>query len=508
MAIYRYAAYPEAKVYDASKSRQINHLLFGDWVRVEGDVDAGWVPVHVRGTDGFMREDTLQEERTLEVVFTDVGQGDGCLLVTPGDKHFVIDAGISDNMYRFLKWRYGGFRKKWTFEAAIISHPDQDHYGGFEKFFTEPNVHFNGVYHNGIMEERTSNQPLGPIENIGDRKFLIGLIERQNDLAAFLADTPRWRHPQNAAWDKKYPSLLNDALTSGRVGNIEMLARFDDADPFLPGYSEDQELSIEILGPVVERDGQRAMLRAFGETPQSKSFDAGKTKNGHSVILLVRYRDVRLLLGGDLNTAAEVFLMQQYAGIEHDYPWTAAQQEQMVHAARPFFEADIAKACHHGSSDFTDAFIRTVNAAATVISSGDEESHAHPRPDTLGALGLHGRGARPLLFCTELMRSTREDEGSLEVEIGRLRERLAEAEGEEDAAEVAGIRALLDAHIDKLLERNVTVYGSINLRTDGQRTIMAYKLERERRYANALEKWDIYRLEAEGNGPVVYKPEK
>ena len=29
------------------------------------------------------------------------------------------------------------------------------------------------------------------------------------------------------------------------------------------------------------------------------------------------------------------------------------------------------------------AFMRAVNSAATVISSGDEESHGHPRSDTL-----------------------------------------------------------------------------------------------------------------------------
>ncbi|HEU4619852.1 MAG TPA: hypothetical protein VFV10_17570, partial [Gammaproteobacteria bacterium] len=112
------------------------------WVRIDGDAEDGSVPVHVRGTDGWMLEQDLQEERVLEIVFTDVGQGDGALVVTPEDKHMVVDAGVGDNMYRFLRWRYAGFKTHWTFAAAVMTHPDQDHYRGFGKLFAEPHVSF------------------------------------------------------------------------------------------------------------------------------------------------------------------------------------------------------------------------------------------------------------------------------------------------------------------------------------------------------------------------------
>src|SRR5215207_5961693 len=72
---------------------------------------------------------------------------------------------------------------------------------------------------------------------------------------------------------------------------------------------------------------------------------------------------------------------------------------------RETFEADVAKACHHGSADFTDLFLRAVNPTAAIVSSGDNESYAHPRPDALGAFGKCGRGSRPLIFSTELARS-------------------------------------------------------------------------------------------------------
>jgi hypothetical protein len=145
--------------------------------------------------------------------------------------------------------------------------------------------------------------------------------------------------------------------------------------------------------------------------------------------------------------------------------------------------------------------------AATIVSSGDEESYAHPRSDTLGAIGLHGRGWRPLIFSTELARSSREDEGNARVEIGKLLERI---ERETDPQRRADLITQRDAMLDRLAERNVTTYGSISLRTDGRKAILAYKLERPRIGAAArkktLTKWDIYRMESLGGGPLVYVP--
>jgi beta-lactamase superfamily II metal-dependent hydrolase len=350
-------------------------------------------------------------------VFTDVGQGDGCLVVTPNDKHIVIDAGASDNMYRFLKWRYAGFKKKWTFQSAVLTPPDLDHYEGFRKLFREENVHFEAVLHNGIMEERGANSgKLGARKKINGRWHLTGLMETQDELQAFLANTSRWKTSNSS---KKYASFLNVALESQRVGDIRMLsAEAAGGEIYLPGYGPNKDLRIRILGPLVERDANgKATLRAFGDKPSSKAFNVGITKNGHSVIFLLTYGDVRLLFGGDLNSSSQAFLLNHYSGIDHEWPWSAAQEGEIVDSAAQQLACDISKACHHGSADFLDAFLRTTHPAATVVSSGDNESHAHPRPDTLGAIGLYGRGSRPLLFSTELMRSTREDEGSLPVQV-------------------------------------------------------------------------------------------
>ena len=73
------------------------------------------------------------------------------------------------------------------------------------------------------------------------------------------------------------------------------------------------------------------------------------------------------------------------------------------------FNVDIAKNCHHGSSDFSIAFIKAVDAAATIISSGDNESHAHPRADAVGAVAKYSSAVLPLIFSTELARSVNSD---------------------------------------------------------------------------------------------------
>ncbi|MDG5998076.1 MAG: hypothetical protein DCC43_12595 [Candidatus Brocadia sp.] len=52
------------------------------------------------------------------------------------------------------------------------------------------------------------------------------------------------------------------------------------------------------------------------------------------------------------------------------------------------------------------------------------------------------------------------------------------------------------------LDRSVAVFGAINLRTDGRKVVMAYKLEQ----STPSKGWDIYQMEPIGiNGPLGYQ---
>ena len=92
------------------------------------------------------------------------------------------------------------------------------------------------------------------------------------------------------------------------------------------------------------------------------------------------------MLGGDLNIPAQQHLMRHYGD---DNP----------------FRVDVAKACHHGSSDFHVDFLKKTLPQANVFSSGDNKSFDHPMADAVGAIGRHTRGSHPLLFSTELARA-------------------------------------------------------------------------------------------------------
>jgi hypothetical protein len=263
-----------------------------------------------------------------------------------------------------------------------------------------------------------------------------------------------------------YLRLLQDAVKNPRVEDICALW----ADPsgmkvYLPGYEKTAErpLSIELLGPVPLITPAGPRLPWFGSV--------GETKNGHSIILRLVYRDVSILLGGDLNSPAERHLLKQYG-------------PQQV------FRSDIAKSCHHGSADFTDEFIAAVNASATVVSSGDDEPYSHPQPESLGALGRHSRGDRPLIFSTELARSTPERvKHPYELRLQLLNARLEDQESE-------FIRGLIQ-------NRTVAVYGMITLRTDGNQALLAQKLERPR---SPSMKWDLHLLSRNSQGDLVYQP--
>jgi beta-lactamase superfamily II metal-dependent hydrolase len=135
-----------------------------------------------------MHKADIQKERLLEIVWVDVGQGDGALLVTPDDTKYVIDAGVGDNMRRYLAWRFDDFKKLLKdFDGLLISHPDKDHYLGFQQLVDHLDVQADNIWHNGIVEQfkistagsQSSDAQflLGPRKTSAGQSFLTGLIE-------------------------------------------------------------------------------------------------------------------------------------------------------------------------------------------------------------------------------------------------------------------------------------------------------------------------------------------
>ena len=125
-------------LYKANRKTKVRQVLWGDWLTVVGEEADGWL--RIRWAPNSSNPETLyipkshtSTKRPLEIIFLDVGQGDGAVLITPernkGEAVIVIDAGISGNMHAFLSKRFRSYKKAFRFHAAVITHPDIDHYG-------------------------------------------------------------------------------------------------------------------------------------------------------------------------------------------------------------------------------------------------------------------------------------------------------------------------------------------------------------------------------------------
>jgi beta-lactamase superfamily II metal-dependent hydrolase len=473
-----WAGYPTASVKgDDGKAK--DSLLWGRELFVVGNAVGGKVPVEVpkalpsASSDpsssilrGWIKESELLDEPILEVVFVDIGQGDGCMLVMPDGRRMLVDAGEGDNMLRWLKWRFGDFTVGPPFEI-VMSHSDMDHYLGFKPLFGDDAFRASVVYHNGLVE-RVGEEILGERVEHAGKSYCVDLIEDDQALNAIIED-------EELVGGKLFPKLLRQARDQVDAFKAVGLQLGDTTRKYLPGYEANKPVSIEILGPVREDANGQPGLRWFG--------DDGKTKNGHSVVLRLKMGKVSLLLGGDLNVPSQGLLLQHHGNAQK-------------------LRCDIAKACHHGSADFSDLFLKAVNPIATIVSSGDEEPHAHPRPDAIGTFGLCGRGKRPLIFSTELARSAAERikyPYKFRRELADIFNEYAEAFKAENEAKAEKARKKFDK---KLLDivRSISVYGAINVRTDGEKALIAYMLE----VPKASKKWDLYKLEPGGNGELEF----
>ena len=519
MSVIRYAKGPVSMLYRPTtdektgrvKRKKAKQILWGDWVRVLGeDSQPGWLKVKYGRSHYVMREERLQRQRVLEIIFLDVGQGDGCILTEPGEgdpRIVVIDAGVGDNMNSYLRWRFRDFPEIGKIHAAVITHPDKDHYYGFSKVFSNSNFKIAHVYHNGIIE-REGAERLGP----ANHGYLTDIIFSDSQARKLIAS-------KKNRGGKHYPNLIKKAADAQHIGTIEALTTshgtIENGRTWMPGFepSAPGPLSIEVLGPVVEPDhAGRPRLRQFGDGPDSSRMDVGKTKNGHSILLRLDYSGFRVLFGGDLNLSSETFLMLWY-GNAQAVPNPLAKRDPVLHSlasktlirnAARHLGVDLMKTCHHGSADVTKEFLQATNASAYVISSGDRESYVHPRPDLLGLLGKVGRGSRPLLLSTELARSTREREGSkLGTNLKKVNAKI-DAESMKAAAcrspeELKSLRAKRGQLVRRLMRRNVGVYGAINLRTDGQTAVLALRKE-----AGAqTSRWFYYEMQRQSSGGFV-----
>lgn len=344
----------------------------------------------------------------LRVNFVDVQQGDGAVIEAPNGKLILVDGGDNQMFARYLAGRFRGTSdaKPKDVDCILVTHGDADHFAGLPKIFDseahpEPKkrlfIRPHRVYHNGIVKRPSKKNG----KSVPDKELLGATTATDSGLYVTGLETDLLKVSDS---EMNQPFLnWKRALTSYNKRKKIEFRRLELGDTKAFDFFNEGEMSIDVLGPIAETVRGKTGLKFLGDPPKgprvgheslsegdldSKGFSASHTINGHSIVFKLNYGGFSYLFSGDLNDEASRFLAR-----EHNKGTINLRSE-------------VFKVPHHGSADFSGAFVQAVSPVVSVVSSGDESArkeYIHPRATLMGALGKHSRIAEPLIFVTELV---------------------------------------------------------------------------------------------------------
>jgi beta-lactamase superfamily II metal-dependent hydrolase len=420
-----------ARLFEAASGERYEMIMIhGDEVRVTAAPDFTSdkrIDAVFRGKSGFVKQNQLKQSRDLQICFIDVGQGDATFIVTPGNKTILVDGGLNNRALGFLVWLYRLDKpgNSVDIDLLVLSHADGDHLVGLKSIVEHPAINIKRIVHSGIatFKKDAWGTTLGNLDATGS--FLVTRHDRLAEL------DPTKLSKEFGAWRN---AVIQKGCTYGCVSAADGTLDIGEND-----------IKIEVLGPNLESTpGGDLASRWFDDEPH--------TINGHSVVLRLSYRDVALMLPGDVNIPGSKYLLS--------VPAVAAR-----------LSAQVLKAPHHGSHEYHPPFLEAVRPQVSVISSGDEPDHGHPRANFLAAVGRVSRSPEPLLFSTEIAATF--------VEAG---DELPE-EAPSDLAELDFANSKFNDFARKLFKQRLP--GMINVRTDGHSLFAA-------RRVNASYQWEAY----------------
>lgn len=350
-----------------------------------------------------------KNNQVLKVNFVDVQQGDGAVIESPDGKIVLVDGGDNQLFARYLaaRFRETNEANPKQIDCILVTHGDADHFAGLTKIHesetnSEPRKRLfiapKRVYHNGLVKRPSKDENkktipekelLGPTKVIDGTTILTGLVDSLLDVPDEEMNLPfrQWKGALTTWNDRSEIEFRR--LSFGE----------DDAFDFFNGDG----LEISVLGPFLTEKGNVTGLKFLGNPPKGprighesldlgeegfKGFSASHTINGHSIVFRLRYGGFSFLFSGDLNDEASRILARKHQKGEIN------------------LRSEVFKVPHHGSADFSGAFLQMVSPIISVVSSGDESAkkeYIHPRATLMGALGRHSRVDEPLIFVTELV---------------------------------------------------------------------------------------------------------
>jgi hypothetical protein len=293
-------------------------------------------------------------------------------------------------------------------DAIIVTHGDADHFAGLTEIFNSENhpkqrkrlfLRPKRIFHNGIVKGPSSSQgrPVPDTKILGKTEMhnnKLYLTELYNDLREV---KPERLNRPFTSWVKAIKSWQ----TNGQTNEPIKISRLQFGDDAQFSFLHDEGIEIKVLAPFTEQILGKTVLQMLTTPPKqialemaeeiegsSKKYSASHTINGHSIVLQMKYGNVRFLFTGDLNQQSSLELLRRMRDGELN------------------LESEIFKVPHHGSADFSHTFIERVRPILSIISSGDENArkeYIHPRATIIGSLGRYSRVSRPLIFVTEMV---------------------------------------------------------------------------------------------------------
>ena len=267
-------------------------------------------------------------DKSLKIVYMDVGQGDGVLLRTSGHGGILIDGGSSSNkrvgeyvMVPVLKY-YGVSEV----EYAFVSHGDVDHVSGLEYLLNEEQ---SGVHVVNLV-----------LPEYGDHD---ALQELKSEATANNVNIIYMKPGDNITYNHQHAETIN----------IECLYPDEEARQ---GVLDTNNLSM-ILKTTITWDVREADIENLNKSSDSDA-------------------SLSLLFVGDAGIAAEKRLIELY-------------EKNSLGEISDSIACDILKVGHHGSRNSSGSdFLKRVSAMYGIISCGKDNRYGHPHAETLERLKM------------------------------------------------------------------------------------------------------------------------
>lgn len=241
----------------------------------------------------------------LRVHFIDVGQGDSILIELPDDKLMLVDSGPNSGETKLLKYLSEFFktRNNLNIDYFVATHQDEDHIGGADKIFDNYNV--LAFYRPNVYTEQEVNDNAYTNVNTCTTKVFTTMIDKMN------------------------------------AENCEVFV--NSIEPNLFGLDANCEYSIDVLSPMDQKY---------------------KDPNNYSPIMILTYKNRKIMLTGDAEELVEQEVVKKYDS--------------------NLLKCDVLKLGHHGSSTSTSLeFLNAVSPTYAVISVGEGNKYKHPNETVL-----------------------------------------------------------------------------------------------------------------------------